>query len=72
MIPELILDFFITFMEVFGGLKSMHVAYWDARTGADPKSKFTVLRVGDLPKSLFLKCCATASLTAFVLAVVMK
>jgi hypothetical protein len=72
MLPELVLDFYCTFMEVYGGLKAMHLSYWRSKTGADEKSRHWIERVGDFPKVIFVKFWITASTTAFVLAVALK
>jgi hypothetical protein len=68
-VPELFLDFYVTFMEIFGGLKHMHVSYWKLSTGSKKDSKKWGERRGDIIKSLVMKVCATWGFTAFVLAV---
>ncbi|GMI55131.1 hypothetical protein TeGR_g12545 [Tetraparma gracilis] len=71
-VPELFLDFFCTFMEVYGGLKDLHVSYWKVGTGANEDSKHWVKRLGDLSKATVCKAVQTWSLTAFVIAVCVK
>ncbi|GMI14713.1 hypothetical protein TrVE_jg3770 [Triparma verrucosa] len=72
LVPELFLDFFVTFMEVFGGLGKLHRNYWSLKTGSNPNSKFRVFRIGDAIKAFFGKLYSTWCLTSFVLLVVMR
>ncbi|GMI40343.1 hypothetical protein TeGR_g13331 [Tetraparma gracilis] len=71
-VPELFLDFYVTFMEIYGGLKDLHVSYWKIDAGGDKDSKHWVLRVGDLPKATLVKVAMTWTLTAFVAATCVK
>ncbi|GMI20818.1 hypothetical protein TeGR_g5474 [Tetraparma gracilis] len=71
-VPELFLDFYVTFMEIYGGLKDLHVSYWKVDTGADKYSKHWVKRLGDLPKATVLKVIMTWAMTAFVLMTCVK
>ncbi|GMI22742.1 hypothetical protein TeGR_g2049 [Tetraparma gracilis] len=71
-IPELFLDFYVTFIEVYGGLKEMHTAYWSLETGADSNSKIWANRHGDFFKSFFIKALHTLTIIFFVLAVCLK
>ena len=71
-VPELFLDFYVTFMEIYGGLKDLHVSYWKIDAGGDKDSKHWVLRVGDLPKATQVKVAMTWAVTAFVLATCVK
>jgi hypothetical protein len=71
-VPEIFLDFYVTFMEINGGLSSLHTSYWSLKTGSDPNSKYAVLRVGDLPKAFAMKFLVTMSFTCFVLLVSLK
>jgi hypothetical protein len=71
-VPETILDFFVTFVEINCGLSKLHESYWDFRTGGEPSSRFAVNRMGDLPKATALKWLDTAALPCFVLLVVLK
>ena len=72
LIPELFLDFFVTFTEVFGGLGKLHASYWSINTGSAPDSKYWAFRMGDLFKSVVGKVLFTWFLTAFVLLVVLR
>ena len=67
LVPELFLDFYVTFIEVQGGLLTLHVLYWDPRAGGDPNSKYRANRMGDLFKALSTKLAMTIAITAFVL-----
>ncbi|GMI41373.1 hypothetical protein TeGR_g7725 [Tetraparma gracilis] len=71
-VPELFLDFYVTFMEIYGGLKDLHVSYWKSDTGADKDSKHWVNRLGDLPKATLCKMAQTWAMTAFVVATCLK
>ena len=68
LVPELFLDFYVTFIEVQAGLLTLHELYWDPSAGGDPNSKYRANRMGDLFKSLSMKPAVTVSLTGFVLA----
>ncbi|GMI28666.1 hypothetical protein TeGR_g15257 [Tetraparma gracilis] len=72
LIPELFLDFFVTFTEVFGGLGKLHASYWSVKTGSAPDSKYWAFRMGDLFKTVLNKLALTWFLTAFVLLVVIR
>ncbi|GMI36857.1 hypothetical protein TeGR_g6663 [Tetraparma gracilis] len=71
-VPELFLDFYVTFMEVYGGLKEMHQSYWKHETGAHKGAKEFVHRGGDLAKATLLKFIAMVSTVAFVLLACLK
>ncbi|GMH51668.1 hypothetical protein TrRE_jg2334 [Triparma retinervis] len=71
-VPELFLDFYVTFMEIYGGLKEMHISYWKASTGADMESKFWALRRGDLFKANLFKAFSTWFVVSFVLCLCLK
>ena len=71
-VPELFLDFYVTFMEIYGGLKDLHVSYWKTDTGGSKDDKQLVNRLGDLPKATVIKMADTWALTAFVIAVCVK
>jgi hypothetical protein len=71
-VPELFLDFYVTFMEIYGGLKDLHVSYWKVGTGADKDSKYWMSRIGDLPKAALCKLIQTWTFTAFVIVVCLK
>ena len=66
-VPELFLDFYVTFMEIFGGLKAMHLTYWDMSAGADVNNKVWGFRIGDAVKSIWGKAFLTWAFTSFVL-----
>ena len=67
LVPELFLDFYVTFIEVLGGLLTLHELYWDPSAGGDPSSKYRANRMGDLFKSLSTKLSVTIAITGFVL-----
>jgi hypothetical protein len=71
-VPEIILDFFVLFVEINCGLGKLHGSYWEMRTGGEPSSRFAVNRMGDLPKSTVLKLVITPALMCFALLVVLK
>jgi hypothetical protein len=71
-VPELFLDFYVTFIEVYGGLKEMHTAYWSLETGADSNSKIWVNRLGDFVKAFIIKVGITTMIIFFVLVVCLK
>ncbi|GMI30792.1 hypothetical protein TeGR_g4882 [Tetraparma gracilis] len=71
-VPELFLDFYVTFMEIYGGLKDLHVSYWKGGTGGNKDSKYWVYMIGDLPKATLMKMVLTWFITAFVLATCVK
>ena len=72
MVPELFMDFFITFVEVYGGLKPLHESYWNADSGADPAGGNAFIRSGDLLKGAVIKSLHTMGLIGFVLMLSMK
>eukprot|EP00519_Triparma_laevis_P007590 CAMPEP_0182512278 /NCGR_PEP_ID=MMETSP1321-20130603/31913_1 /TAXON_ID=91990 /ORGANISM="Bolidomonas sp., Strain RCC1657" /LENGTH=578 /DNA_ID=CAMNT_0024719071 /DNA_START=99 /DNA_END=1832 /DNA_ORIENTATION=- len=63
LVPELFLDFYVTFMETFCGLSRLHENYWDPRSGGDTRSKITVDRWGDIGKSIPCKLFVTLAQT---------
>jgi len=67
LVPELFLDFYVTFIEVQAGLLTLHELYWDPSAGGDPNSKYRANRIGDLFKSLNVKLAMTIGVTGFVL-----
>ncbi|GMI38235.1 hypothetical protein TeGR_g3856 [Tetraparma gracilis] len=71
-VPELFLDFYVTFMEIYGGLKDLHVSYWKVGTGAEKDSKHWVKRLGDLPRATLVKVAQTWCITAFVIVTCLK
>jgi len=72
LVPELFMDFYVTFMEVQGGLRKLHELQWDMKAGGDMKSKFMANRIGDLVKSVSTKVVVSIAVTAFVLAATLK
>ncbi|GMH81155.1 hypothetical protein TrST_g11755 [Triparma strigata] len=71
-VPELFLDFYVTFMETFCGLSKLHENYWDPKAGGDPRSSITVGRWGDLVKSLVLELVGTIVLITVILVATVK
>ena len=71
-VPELFLDFYVTFMEIYGGLKELHASYWNVSTGADEQNKAWVLRLGDLPRATLIKVMMSWTFTAFVAVTCLK
>ena len=66
--PELFLDWFVTFLEVWGGLSVVHEAHWNRSTGAYPKSHPNFYyRQGDLVKSTILKLPAAIFMATLAL-----
>ena len=72
LVPELFMDFYVTFMEIQGGLRRLHELQWDMKAGGDEKSKFRANRWGDLVKSVSCKVAVSVCLTAFVLVATLK
>ena len=71
-IPEIFLDLFCTFIEIFGGLSKIHKNYWTFGAGGDPNNKHLSNRIGDMPKALAMKISTTTFLSAFVLTLCLK
>jgi hypothetical protein len=55
------------FIPIFGGLKAMHLTYWDMSAGADVNNKVWGHRIGDAVKSIWGKAFLTWAFTSFVL-----
>ena len=55
LIPELFIDYFATFLEVYGGLAVVHGAHWKSSTGAYENHPNFFARRGDMQKSTVLK-----------------
>jgi hypothetical protein len=69
--PEVILDFFCVFMEVFGGLGVFHSKYWNLHTGAKTtEGRWSLF--GNLLKSLVAKIFSTLMLSCLILLSVAK
>ncbi|GMI25187.1 hypothetical protein TrCOL_g4946 [Triparma columacea] len=69
--PEVILDFYCVFMEVFGGLGVFHSKYWSLHTGAKTtEGRWKVF--GNLLKSLGAKIFTTLTMTSLILLSVAK
>jgi hypothetical protein len=69
--PEVMLDFYCVFMEVFGGLGVFHSKYWDLHTGAkttEGRWRF----FGNLLKSFVAKTFTTLMLTCLILLSIAK
>ena len=54
-IPEIPIDYFITFLEVYGGLAVVHGSHWKSTTGAYKNHPNYFYKFGDLQKSTMLK-----------------
>jgi hypothetical protein len=67
LIPEIGLDFFMTFQEMFCGLRKIHEVYWDRNEGRVENSSFMAKRVGYLVSALWMKLGLAVLFTAFVL-----
>jgi hypothetical protein len=72
LVPELFIDFYVTGMECFSGLRALHETYWKLETGAIKDSNILAWRIGDLPKATFMKFCGVVSVTTFVLSCSIK
>ena len=72
LLPEIFLDIYVTFMEIFGGLSALHNTYWSFKSGSKPSSHHFWDRQGDLLKAVILKLCTTICIVCVVLIVVMK
>ena len=70
--PEVGLDFYATFMEVFAGLREVHIMYWARGTGSDSRSRNFFDRQGDLFKATVTKITMTVAVTCFILIVCIK
>ena len=44
-VPEIFLDYYCTFTEVFGGLANLHVAYWSLRSGGKVRDIWRILAI---------------------------
>lgn len=66
--PEVFLDIYATFMEIFAGLKTVHEVYWSPSAGANPESRYYIDRVGDLYKGTIGKGVMTMTVIIFTLA----
>jgi hypothetical protein len=65
--PELFLDFFVTFMEVQGGLLELHKVQWDIEAGSEQGSKMRAKRLGTFAKATCLKVATAVTLVGVVL-----
>jgi hypothetical protein len=69
--PEVILDFYCVFMEVFGGLGVFHSKYWNLHTGAKTtEGRWSYF--GNLLKSFVAKIFVTLSLSCLILLSIAK
>ena len=59
LVPEFVLDFYCTFVEIYGGLSKVHEAGWSLKSGRRKNHKNFMYRLGDLPKWMFGKTFAT-------------
>jgi hypothetical protein len=65
--PELFLDFYVTFMEVQGGLIELHEVQWDTKAGSDQESKVRANRIGTSVKAGCVKAANAVTVVALVL-----
>ena len=72
LIPELFLDFYVTVMEVKGGLLKVHQVAWSWTDGRKLGSKFFVDQFGNQVKAVLLKSFTSIVLIAFVLLTTVK
>jgi hypothetical protein len=69
--PEVILDFYCVFMEVFGGLGVFHSKYWSLHTGAKTtEGRWSLF--GNLLKSFVVKIFVTLTISSVILLSVAK
>ena len=66
---EILVDFFCSFVENYGGLSKLHRQCWSFQTGRLPGSPFYK---GDLVRGLVLKCALVVLLTGMMLTVATK
>jgi len=72
LVPELFLDFYVTLIEVQGGLKKLHDVTWSLTSGRVDGTIYLSDRLGDFEKGLFLKLATCGVLTGFVLLSTLK
>ncbi|GMI44345.1 hypothetical protein TrCOL_g422 [Triparma columacea] len=72
LIPELVLDFYCTFIEVFGGLSKIHIAQWSFRAGKRINHRNRFYRWGDFPKWFVLKLFNAVLFLALCVVVCLK
>jgi hypothetical protein len=65
--PELFLDFYVTFMEVQGGLIELHKVQWDTKAGSERGSKMRAKRLGTFAKATCLKVGVAVVIVGVVL-----
>ena len=70
-VPEVFLDYYCTFTEVFGGLSNLHIGYWSLETGSR-KTEGCKRYFGNLSKSLGLKLGLLVWITPIILLVATK
>jgi hypothetical protein len=70
--PEVILDFYCVFMEVFGGLGIFHSKYWSLHTGAKTTKGRRWRYFGNLLKSFVAKIFVTLTASCLILLSVTK
>ncbi|GMH80212.1 hypothetical protein TrST_g7793 [Triparma strigata] len=69
LVPELFIDLYVTFTETFGGLNSLHKAYWSLERGVVQGSNYRSDKVGTLMKATFMKIGLAIIMTCFTLEV---
>ena len=67
LLPELPIDFFLTFIEYLGGLSRVHDANWNLRTGVRKDESRVCMALGDLVKGVTVKIVMAPMVCCFVL-----
>ena len=70
--PEVILDWFVTFIEVWGGLAAVYDAHWSTKTGSYPLDESFYKRQGHLIKAFILKLNTAVAICCYALSVSVK
>ena len=71
-VPEIFMDFYVTFMEVINGLAKLHLEYWSMGKGSMKNARYVGDRLSEHQKAIIVKFCSTIFLTGCVLAAVVK
>ena len=67
LLPELPIDFFMTFIEIFGGLSLVHEANWSHETGKRKVKTYFWLDLGDFTKSIVVKMVVSSVVCTAIL-----
>ena len=67
LVPELPIDFFLTFIEYLGGLASVHDANWSIHSGVRENDPRVFIAFGDVVKAIPLKLVIAPMVCSFVL-----